>query len=318
MGTRVEREERAMENGPVTGVVVGTDGTERGTRAVQYAAVEARRLGAPLTVAHVAPDYVPLAPMRPLIPDDLRDVGRSILTDARRAVAEVTPDLPVRTVLETGAVVPELVRLARDARLLVLGHESSSPLTRVFTGAVTMGVAAHAGCPVVSVPDAWLPRPDRGRVLVGYKDAGHDADLLARAFSTAASRDATLTILHAWELPGCYDDIIVRRTHDDDWNRAARDSIEGHVADLRAAHPDLEVEVRVEHDQPAHALRKASAYADLLLLARRRHGPAGLHLGGTARALLRVAACPVELVPPPDAAPDLAGLELERAGVPQK
>ena len=134
--------------------------------------------------------------------------------------------------------------------------------------------------------------------MVGFKTADHDAWLLEHAFDLAAVRGAPLTILHAWELPSCYDDIIVRRTHDDEWNLAALERIESQIADLRTDHPRVQVEVLVVHKQPALALREASQTADLLMLARRREGPAPLRLGGTARALMRSAACPVEIVPP--------------------
>jgi nucleotide-binding universal stress UspA family protein len=52
------------------------------------------------------------------------------------------------------------------------------------------------------------------------------------------------------------------------------------------------------HGQPAQVLRDASASADLVLIARRRHAfPVG-HLGGTARALLRESLAPVMVLPP--------------------
>ena len=40
----------------------------------------------------------------------------------------------------------------------------------------------------------------------------------------------------------------------------------------------------------------------------------GSHLGGTARAVLRAAPYPVEIVPGTDVVPDTPGLELEESG----
>ena len=281
-----------------TGVVVGVDGSERAHLAARYAAREARRLELPLTVVHVHPDYVPVAPMMPLIPGDLREIGRQLLAEGVREASAAEPDVEVSSLLLSGHPASELVRACVDARLLVLGHESTSVVTRVFTGAVATGVAARAGCPVVSVPADWQERTHGPhRIVLGYGSADHDTALLEEGFRTASAHDAHLSVLHAWELPGCYDDIIVRRTHDDDWNAAALERIENELADLRADHPDVEVDVRVVHRQPALALREASRQADLLMLARRADGHAPVHLGGTARALLREAACPVEIVP---------------------
>jgi nucleotide-binding universal stress UspA family protein len=59
------------------------------------------------------------------------------------------------------------------------------------------------------------------------------------------------------------------------------------------------VETKVVHDYAPTALEQASRGADLLVLVRRAHGvPAATHLGGTARGVLRTAACPVRVVPP--------------------
>jgi nucleotide-binding universal stress UspA family protein len=153
--------------------------------------------------------------------------------------------------------------------------------------------------------------------VVGYQDVAHEADLLPHAFVVAADRGADLTILHAWKLPGCYDDMIVRRTHEDEWHAAARDRIESQIAGLRADNPQVAVDVRVVHDQPAHALREASTDADLLLVG--RHADTGLrHLGSTARALLREATCPLEVVPTRLVGTAEDELRLERAGAPLK
>lgn len=281
------------------GIVVGTDGSEHGLQAVRYAAREARRLRLPLTVVHVVPDYVPMAAMRPLVPDDLAGVGRTILAEAANEAGRQAPGLEVSRSLRHGDAAAALLVASRTAALLVLGHESVAPWRRVFTGAVTMKVTARATCPVVSVPEGWdaVPEPV-GVVVAGFEDAAHDGPLLERAFDSAAARGAVLTIVHAWELPGGYDDIIVRRTHGEEWSHTFRERIEAGIADLRAAHPGVAVEVRVVHGQAAHALREASRGADLLHLSRRR-APGALGLGGTARALLREAACPVEVAPPP-------------------
>ena len=205
----------------------------------------------PLTVVHVFPDYVPLAPMRPLVSGDLRDIGHQLLSEGVREATAAEPEVEVASLLLSGHPASELVHASAEARLLVLGRESVPAMTRVFTGAVALGAAARARCPVVSVPTDWQERTRRQRtIVVGYRSAAHDASLLQEAFRTASSHHAHLTVLHAWELPGCYDDIIVRRTHDEDWNVAALERIGTELVDLCAEHPDVEVDVRVVHRQP--------------------------------------------------------------------
>ncbi len=66
------------------------------------------------------------------------------------------------------------------------------------------------------------------------------------------------------------------------------------------AYPDVLVQVDVVHGQAAFALVDRSAEADLLLISRPAHGGFVHFLGATARAVIRDAACPVEVVPPVD------------------
>ncbi len=308
-----------MNNNLPTGVVVGVDGSAGSDSAVRYGALEAARLDTDLTLVHVVPDYVPLAPMPPLVPDDLVDVGRSLVTDARGLAARYTEDVPVTTLVRSGSATATLDTLAIDARLVVLGRNLRSPLHHVLTGAVTSGVASRASCPVMSVPDGWDPTVATGVVIVGFKDSAHGSGALEQAFAAAGARGDRLTVIHACELPSVYDDIIMRRTHDEDWNLQALDSIESRIAGLRKEYPGVSVDFRIAHAQPAHSLIEAASRAELLIIERRGGQlPAGFHLGGTARAVLREATCPVEILPPHGVPSALDDLELESAGVPLK
>ena len=292
-----------MEQEQQGGVVVGVDGSEAGERAVRYAALEAQRHREGLTLVHVVPDFVATSPPAYLVPTDLqRDVeafGRSLLAAAAAAASAAAPRLPTTEVLPVGRTVPMLLRTAGRARLLVLGHESVAPLGRLVEGAVTLGVAARASQAVVSVPASWSPERTTGKVVAGLKLTAQAPELLAVAFAEAAARDARLVLVHAWALPSRYDDRILTRSHRDEWTRAADEDIEALLAEHRAHHPGVPVEVKVVHDRATHALSEEVADADLLVLVRRAHGfPPATHLGGTARALLQHAPCPVLVVAP--------------------
>ena len=115
-----------------------------------------------------------------------------------------------------------------------------------------------------------------------------------------------------------YAHIVHARVDLEEWSERARRAIDRSLSGLRDAYPDVPVETRVLHGQPARVLQRLSAEADLLLLARRHRAfPLG-HLGGTARALLREGECPVEVVPPADEPTDLTDLVLEQAGAREK
>ena len=130
------------------------------------------------------------------------------------------------------------------------------------------GVAAAAACPVVAVPPDWSATVSHGTVLVGVKSMTESPQLLRRAFETAAQRHSRLVLLHAWELPAEYDDLITARVDEVGWRERAQQTIARSIITFQDAYPEVKVDIRVVHGQAAHALRRASDGADVLLLRR--------------------------------------------------
>lgn len=310
------KEGRAVER---TWILVGVDGSRGSDAAVDFAVDEARRTGAGLRLVHVMPSEAPLAgryPMvAPLTPIEARRIGRRILRDAAGRTGNLLDAGRVVTDLLTGGRVATLVHAAHQADLVVLGNERrtgpAGVLDRVITGSVSTGVAARAATPVVTVPEMWHAGADHRPIIVAVKDCDGSLGLVHRAVDIAVERGRTLVLLHAWELPTLYDDMIVARIDATELNRDARAALDALVAratEGRAlASMGVDIEIRVEHGQPARVLAEASQEADLLLVARRPHAfPLG-HLGATGRAVIREGRCPVEVVPP---AAEPAGLNL--------
>ncbi len=307
-----------MRNPDPIGILVGVDGSRGSDSAVRYGALEAQRLEAPLTLLHVVSDNVALAPMAPVIPDDVTGFGRRVLANARAKADLMTQGLNVQTMVRPGSVSAELVAAGSTALEVILGRNIGRRSHRTFNRAVTSWVAGHTAAPVVSVPDSWDPDPWCREVVVGVRDKHDAADTLERAFDTAEARGDRLTVFHAWEPPNIPDD-IGRSTPDGDWKVRELEGVEARLEDLRADHPGVPLDVSVVDAQPARALVDASVRADLLVLGRRqRCGPANPTLEGTTRAVLGEASCAVEVVPFTKATEEMAGLELERAGVPLK
>jgi len=300
-------------------VVVGVAGSSGSLTAVGSAVAEAGRLGTGVRLVHVTPDYTPTTPMLPLIRDDFEQVGRRILREGAALVGETDPSCETTSELRSGPTVSTLLEAAEDARLVVLGREHHSLAEAVFTGSTTIGAAGRATCSVVSVPPAWSAAEPRGRVVVGVRSPAHSTELLGRAFAAAEARGGRLVVLHAWKLPGSYDEIVEARTHARDRVKEIEGQIDPLLDIFRRSHPDVEVELAVVHEQPVRALLRAGDAADLMVIVRRAHGlPLTSHLGGTARALLNHAKCPIEVVPPQEVLAEMEGLVLEEAGVVQK
>lgn len=280
-------------------VVVGVDGTDDSARGLRYAVHEAQRRSCGLRLVHATSESSIAVPMLPLVAfESLLEVGHRMVDEAAALVAEIDPDLEVTTEVVPGARGAALAAAGRSARMVVLGHRHLPGLERVLRHSTTHGAVAHATCPVVSVPASWRPESPHGVVLVGVDDSRAAQDALAAGFAEAAVRRSRLEVLHAWRLPLGYDDMIATRIGDDGWRESSKRHLEGLVDPWRELYPEVEARVVVVHDDPAHALAAASDTADLAIVGRSgRGGSLGFHVGGIARSLLRVADCPVEVVP---------------------
>lgn len=296
-------------------VVAAVDGTEGSAGALRYAREEAVRWGFLLSIVHVSPTYVPLAPMLPYVPDDLTSAGEAILRDAAAAVSgPAGPEVETR-LLSNGRVAA-IVEAARDADLLVLGRETKRGVDRMLFGTTTAAVAAHSAVPAVVVPGDWRPGSSEGVVVAGLR-SHHGADeLLRTAFEAASARGAVLRIVHAWSLPDPYADRVEERTHAARWLTAARTHIDRLLDPWRERFPDVVVEIVVVHDQPARTLIRQTEHADLVVLVRQPVAVLpGRRLGSTARAVLAHAASPVEVLPATSGTANADGAEADRTKV---
>lgn len=281
-------------------IVVGVDGTPASDRAVQYGAGEAKRLGLGLHLVHAIPGERASGPPLPIIPDGaLRTYGQEHLERAQLQASEAAPDLSVETSLVPGSVVATLVTSGEHASMIVLGADRRSLPRRIWTGAVVNAVAAQAVCPIAVIPPEWEPGTTRGRVVVGLKDVEFFEELLRTGLDLADARAAELLVVNAWKLPPGYDDVLANHVDVDTWGLRQTSLIEPIVQDLRHDHHDVPVRIAVLHAQPASALVDASAEADLLVIGRPKQGGPFHHLGAVARAVLREARCPVQILPPP-------------------
>jgi nucleotide-binding universal stress UspA family protein len=151
-------------------ILVGYDGTDVSSRALDQAIENARATTAPLIVLVVAP--MPLDPVAPNElpswmmgpPDPEQEALRTIVAEGKTppALEPLVRDAEQRvgTSGVTGEVmwrlgdpVQEILDLARDqnAATIVLGAHHHHRLGGLFDEDVAAGVQRHAGCDVVSV-----------------------------------------------------------------------------------------------------------------------------------------------------------------------
>ena len=279
-------------------ILVAYDGSDEGMTAVRYAAGEARRAGMPLRVIHVVPQWAPVGPLTPETSAGLNAAGSEFLAQARVAAAEVNPDLEVRTELCEGSRAGWIRERLGAASLVVLGRRRESRLDQIWRGGTIDAVASRSPCPVVVVPPDWTSERQGEVVVAGFKSSRHAVDLFAAAFGRADALGLPVEVLHAWQLPGVYDDIVAGRVDAQEWSDRQAEIVDEALVPWRESFPKVPVRVTVSHGVAASALIRASEHAARLVLVRPAHGGWAHHLGRTARAVLRFAACPIEVVVP--------------------
>ena len=259
-------------------VVVGVDGSPQSLCAVEWAASEARRHGAPLRIISV-PALPPR--MRPdissarTVADVIRDESAASLDAAVARSTEVAPELLIDAELLSGAPAEVVTDCGSGALMLVVGASSTSGLASMVLGSVSRYVAEHATCPVVVVGKE--KSTEHGMVAVGVGDQ-HDATAtLAFAFEEAALRQADLLVIHS----------------------SADEEVREWLADWQAKYPGITVSQEFVHGHPARALASHSVSADLVVIG--RHGaPHPADVGGIQHAVLDHSGGPVAVVPAAD------------------
>lgn len=312
--------DQAKGSSPGAPVLVAVNGSDGSLAAVRYGAALAARAGCDLQILHVAPTYLPISGLVPTAGtvgiDEFESVGREILTMSAEPAYTILPRDRVTTRLELGYRVPTVIEEAAHARLLVVGDDRTPIIERITVGGFIGAVAARTPVPLVSVPAGWTDEPKDGaerRVVLAIKDPQRiPFELLRAGFQAAADRDATLEIIHVWDLPTGYGALVTSLMDDPAVQTMIERSIRHLAFPLREEFPDVSYTTSSRYGQPAHILYEEGRNADLLLLARRAHGFPFGHFGATGRALLREGTCPIEIVPIAERSPE-STLQAHRA-----
>ncbi|SDK53158.1 Nucleotide-binding universal stress protein, UspA family [Nocardioides sp. YR527] len=193
-----------------------------------------------------------------------------------------------------------LIKESEGAHRVMLQRRAISRVRRVFTGSVSAHVAAHAHCPVTVVPEGWSADGRTG-VVVGVGNDKTDDQVLAHGLDEASRLDEPVTVLHGLDLMALHGEFADHvTTHE--WKTRAERYLADLIERARSQAPEnarTSLEGRVLAEAPADALVAAGDAATLLVVGRASHLLAFPHLGGVTRALLREAACPVDVLPLP-------------------
>lgn len=143
---------------PLRRVVVGTDGSDGGNLALEWAAREAAQRGAALEAyTSYTPGYVFIS---------AQEVQRSmqqVLEDARRRVSALAPEIQFTGISHEGSAAKLLIEASMGADLLVVGSRGLGGFTGLLLGSVSQQCSLHARCPIVIVQ----PPEEQGTAISG-------------------------------------------------------------------------------------------------------------------------------------------------------
>lgn len=288
------------------GIVVGVDGSSSSKSAIRWAAHEARMRNVPLTLVHVVvtPSWGPTpwllsdAPLPVPAEQDpaLEESGRKIIAEAIKVVEDSAEDgvlTEIKSELYFSVPVSTLVKLSKQAQMVVVGCRGQNTMSRVLLGSVSNGLLHHAHCPVVVIHDSVPSSPKRSNLPVVVGVDGSSASELATeiAFDEASRRGVDLVALHAYRDEDLPQVLNVQWSGD---NPIPPQALADRLTGWLERYPDVTIHPRIVCDNPARHLIDESESAQLVVVGSRgRGGFAGMLLGSVSTVVAHAASVPV-------------------------
>lgn len=289
-------------------IVVGTDGSPRSRKAVEWAAEVAVKRQLPLWIVQVVPaqptiGLMPAAAHGGLPDTEFAEIERQYLTQVRAGVGKlaadlraVTPGLDVLGTVVAGRPSQVLAEASKDAALVVVGARGqTAPKAVKWLGGVADAVSQHAHGPIAVIPEG-AQLNSSGPVVVGVDRSPEARLAVAVAFQEAALRGLSVMVIYAFNLAAA-EDAWDATTWDPDGvqlTQALTAMVRDVTVDAEQQHPDVPVEIRIERGRPQEVLVEASRNAAVVVVGSRgRGGFRGLLLGSTSKHVLRESHSPV-------------------------
>lgn len=275
-------------------IVVGVDGTPASRAAVEWAARDAGLRHRNITLVHVVltpemGEWVDV-PLSERYTSAREERGRQLLQEASELVSTTAGDgISVDTRVITGAIVPTLVHLSKDAEMTVVGCRGLNALAGMVLGSVSRGLLHHAQCPVVVVHDQQQP-PEDAPVVLGVDGSPASEAATALAFDEASWRGVDLVAVHA-----CSDDNSeILDVGWADLETLGAEVVSEQLAGWRDRYPEVHVRPVVARTSPARWIVEQGDTAQLIVVGSHgRGGFAGMLLGSVSNAVVQAARVPV-------------------------
>lgn len=140
----------------MSGIIVGVDGSGHSHRALEWAMTEAAIRQEPLTVITVAQTVMSHwgaihYPEDTALTERTREAIAEAVEKVQAKLGETAP-ASVTIEMVRGMPAEEILKVARDADMIVVGSRGAGGFTRLLLGSVSTQLTHHAPCPIVVIP----------------------------------------------------------------------------------------------------------------------------------------------------------------------
>lgn len=269
-------------------ILLATDLSARGDRALDRALLLARQLGTSVVALHVIESQVRalLTPQRPAAEREAQ-ARRALLRDLEGA------DADIEVIVRCGDPVPLLRQVAdeKGCGLIVAGVARDETLGRILLGTTVEKLVRESSTPVLVVKRrAWRPYRN-ALVACDFSEGARVALRLALALLPVEA----LTLFHAFDLPGNRKDELTAKG----FQRTAEEAATQFLENTPELHGGDQPKIQVAAGLAERVLVAYADQSDCELLVTGTHGATGLArtaIGSVADALVEKAPCDVLVV----------------------
>lgn len=279
-------------------ILVGIDGTERGERALEWAARYGAREGAELTLIAVVD---PAAARAYGIDKQTGDAAiEGVLQEAKGRVLAKYPATEVDTMISVGKVVDCLVDAAEGCDMIVMGSHHGASVGETVGGAKGLRVSVSVGIPTAIIPCDWEQGSSNHRIVVGVGPDESSLNAIKFAVREAITDGEQLDLVSGWGLPA----ILTKPAEAmggglDPVGEQYQRNLEQLAAELRAENEELDVVAHaVEGSSPTRAILNYAKDSKLLVLGTHSRSTLGRTLFGSVTHSVLLNLCvPTVIVP---------------------
>lgn len=185
-------------------ILVGIDGSERGERALEWAAYYAERestqtnSSSRLTLLTV---FSSSKSQAGLSEDFMRNAVEALLGRVSAELKAKHPSLDVTCRIAKGSVIDCIAEVSNEYDMVVLGTHHGRTVGQTISGARGLRVALAVKIPTVVVPVDWNVQEEKNGIVVGVGLDTESSCAVSFAAQQAALHKKPLRLVTAWGLP---------------------------------------------------------------------------------------------------------------------